>query len=424
MHSPVIDTNEIIIETEDLPPFDSRLKIVLPAACVQKITSRLVEGGMQQTNEQLVQILLRVCVDEVLARQERPSLWGPAFVGRKPSFPQEGEDFSFEIMMDRLPDFDLPAFEDLTIHRPTLQITEELVQREIHFQCLEAGDHRSTDAQISVDHRVTLDVQVFSDDSERDPISLNALVGRVTDESQPIVLNGLKFKDLNHALLGRVVGDVVESSISLPKVLQASGFSQETHRAIITIQKVEISNPLSVDEVIKMYGSPNILVLKNQIKASLERRFELDKMAFMTDDLFRQLLERIDYSPPERIVKSREFEIGQNAFKTCQANGGSEEEARSAAEKAISSAKKSVLRSVKRQAISGVLASKLELQLGEEDVQEQIRNLAALQGKRPEDYRQELIDSGKIHAISAQVLEQQITRLALGQAGIVDIDPE
>ena len=249
-------------------------------------------------------------------------------------------------------------------------------------------------------------------------------MGRVTDESQPIVLNGLKFKDLNHALLGRVVGDVVESSISLPKVIQASGFSQETHRAIITIQKVEISNPLSVDEVIKMYGSPNILVLKSQIKASLERRFELDKMAFMTDDLFRQLIERIDYSPPERIVKSREFEIGQNAFKICQANGGSEEEARSAAEKAISSAKKSVLRSVKRQAISGVLASKFELQLGEEDVQEQIRNLAALQGKRPEDYRQELIDSGKIHAISAQVLEQQITRLALGQAEIVDIDPE
>ena len=154
---------------------------------------------------------------------------------------------------------------------------------------------------------------MFSDDSERDPISLNALVGRVTDESQPIVLNGLKFKDLNHALLGRVVGDVVESSISLPKVIQASGFSQETHRAIITIHKVEISNPLSVDEVIQMYGSPNILVLKSQIKASLERRFELDKMAFMTDDLFRQLLERIDYSPPERIVKSREFEIGQNA---------------------------------------------------------------------------------------------------------------
>ena len=120
MHSPVIDTNEIIIETEDLPPFDSRLKIVLPAACVQKITSRLVEGGMQQTDEQLVQIFLKVCVDEVLARQESPSLWGPAFVGRKPNFPQVGEDFSFEIMMDRLPDFDLPSFEDLTIHRPTL----------------------------------------------------------------------------------------------------------------------------------------------------------------------------------------------------------------------------------------------------------------------------------------------------------------
>ena len=64
--------------------------------------------------------------------------------------------------------FGLAIIRRPTIHRPTLQITEEWC-REIHFQCLEAGDHR-IDAQISVDHRVTLDVQVFSDDSERDPL--------------------------------------------------------------------------------------------------------------------------------------------------------------------------------------------------------------------------------------------------------------
>ena len=103
MHSPVIDTNEIIIETEDLPPFDSRLKIVCPqrvfkkslAVWLRAVCSRLTSAST------LVQIFLKVCVDEVLARQESPSLWGPAFVGRKPNFPQEGEDFSFEIMMDR-----------------------------------------------------------------------------------------------------------------------------------------------------------------------------------------------------------------------------------------------------------------------------------------------------------------------------------
>ena len=38
-------------------------------------------------------------------------------------------------MMDRLPDFDLPSFEDLTIHRPTLLITKRLVQQNT-FQCL------------------------------------------------------------------------------------------------------------------------------------------------------------------------------------------------------------------------------------------------------------------------------------------------
>ena len=424
MQTPVIDTNEIIIEAEDLPSFDSRLQITMPSSCIKKISARLIEGGMQQTDDQLVQILLKVCVDEVFARQDRPSVWSPSFTGGKPVLPEGDGDFCFEMMIDQIPDFDVPPFSDFTIRRPQLQISEDLIQQELHLQCLESGSHEATDAPISVDYRVTIDIEIFSDDTERDPISLNGLVGRVPHAGQPIVLNGLKFNDLTQALLAHTTGDVFEAEISLPHVIQTDGFSAERHRTIITIHKIEVSNPLSVDEVIKMYGTPNIVVLKSQIQTSLQRRFELDQIAFMTEDFFRQLLEQVEYSPPERILKLRELEVAQNAFKACRTNGGSEEEAKLAAEKAVSSTKRSISQSLKRQAIAAVLSSKNEVQLSEEEVQDQIRNLAALQGKRPEDFRQELIDSGKIHAVTTQVLEHQLTRLALAEADVVDIDPQ
>ena len=66
--------------------------------------------------------------------------------------------------------------------------------------------------------------------------------------------------------------------------------------------------------------------------------------------------------------------------------------------------------------------SKYELQFSEQDIQDQIRNLAALQGKRPEDYRQELIESGQINALQAQVLEHKVTRLVSTKAKLVDFD--
>ena len=177
----------------------------------------------------------------------------------------------------------------------------------------------------------------------------------------------------------------------------------------ITVVKVESSSPLSLDEVVKHYGLPSLSVLKLQIKASLEHRFELDKMTFMTEDLFTQLVDSINYSPSERIVKMHLFEIGQKAFQSHQKDGASQEEAQKFAEKASSSVKDSVINKLKRQVIVARIASEHQLQFGEENIQEQIRNLAALQSKRPEDYRQELIESGQISLIQSQVLEHQVT---------------
>ncbi len=81
-----------------------------------------------------------------------------------------------------------------------------------------------------------------------------------------------------------------------------------------------------------------------------------------------------------------------------------------------------LINQLKRQVILADIVSKYELQFSEQDIQDQIRNLAALQGKRPEDYRQELIESGQINALQAQVLEHKVTRLVSTKAKLVDLD--
>ena len=101
-----------------------------------------------------------------------------------------------------------------------------------------------------------------------------------------------------------------------------------------------------------------------------------------------------------------------------------QEEAQKYAEKAANAVKKSVINKLKRQVIVARIASEHQLQIGEENIQEQIRNLAALQSKRPEDYRQELIDSGQISLIQSQVLEHKVTRLVAAKATMVDFDQE
>ena len=77
LQNPVINPQDIIVEVEPLPEFDVKLHVRMPAHCIEKITDRLVEGGLEQTDEQLVQILLKVSVDEALSRLERTPLLVP-----------------------------------------------------------------------------------------------------------------------------------------------------------------------------------------------------------------------------------------------------------------------------------------------------------------------------------------------------------
>ncbi len=425
MDNPVIDTKDIFVDVEPLPEFDVKVQVRMPAHCIQKITTRLIEGGLEQTDEQLVQILLKVSVDEAISRLEKPPVWGPAFANTKPpSLPLESEDFIFDFIVDQIPDLQLPPFESLEIKRPRLDISEDLIDLELHSQSLELGEHQTHTGRIETDHRVTLNLEVFSRDSTVDSVHFDNLVGRMPAGNTPLVLNGMKFPDLDTVLRGHVQGDVIDDTLVLPKVLQNESSSTNPHRVNITIVKVESSSPLSLDEVVKHYGLPSLSVLKLQIKASLEHRFELDKMTFMTEDLFTQLVDSINYSPSERIVKMHLFEIGQKAFQSHQKDGASQEEAQKFAEKASSSVKDSVINKLKRQVIVARIASEHQLQFGEENIQEQIRNLAALQSKRPEDYRQELIDSGQISLIQSQVLEHQVTRLVAAKATMVDCDQE
>ena len=116
LQNPVIDPQDIIVEVEPLPEFDVKLHVRMPAHCIEKITERLVEGGLEQTDEQLVQILLKVSVDEALSRLERTPLFAPSFVSNEPpSLPSKGQDFDFHFVVDQIPELQLPPFEDLKI---------------------------------------------------------------------------------------------------------------------------------------------------------------------------------------------------------------------------------------------------------------------------------------------------------------------
>ena len=52
---------------------------------------------------------------------------------------KDGEDFSFELEIEVIPDFELPETKGYKIDRPVMEVTDEHVDGEIERQCIQAG---------------------------------------------------------------------------------------------------------------------------------------------------------------------------------------------------------------------------------------------------------------------------------------------
>ena len=425
MQTPAINTDDITIDVEPLDHFDQKLTVVMPAHCIKQITDRLTEGSMEQNDQQLAQLLTNICVEESMGRQDTPPLWGPAFpTSGPPPLPPEGEDFRMEFLLDRMPEFDLPDFSSLTIRKPMREIDAESVERELASQCMEAGTHSPHDGPLEPSDRFTCSLSITSSEDGTVAASFPALTGRLPEPDGRLLLDGLAFPGLADSLRGRCKGDAIQVKLPVPRQILNGTLGDEDHTLDVVVTDVARTVPASVDDVVNLYGSPSASVLRKQIRASLEHRFEFEQASFMTEDLFHQIMEPLDYTPPNRIIHKRLQEQAKGIAKAIKDQGGTDQDVQAALEREGPTAQEKAVAMLRRRAVNSVLRNQLKIGINEQHVQARIRQLAALQNKRPEDLRKELVDADLITNISAQAVEALITEQALAKSTVVEVDAD
>ena len=425
MQTPAINTDEITIEIEQLDHFDQKLTAVMPGHCIQQITERLKEGGMEQTDEQLAQLLANICVEEAMGRQETPPIWGPALPTKgPPPLPAEGEGFKIDFLLDRMPEFNFPDFSTLTIRRPVRDIDSTMVEEELGHQCMESGTHTPQEGPLETTDRFTCSLTISNPKDGAVAASFPALSGRIPEKDGRLLLDGIFFPGLGEVLRGQSKGEAISCELPVPPQILSGSLGDTPQQIDVVIAEAERTTPAPLEDVVNQYGSPSADVLRKQIRASLENRFAFEQSSFMTEDLFAQLMEHTDYLPPRRIVQKALQDQASIIAKKIQEEGGTAKDVETALEKEGETATKKVIHMLHRRAINAAIRADLKIGVSEQSIQDRIRKLASLQNKRPEDLRKELMDADLISGISSQVAESQITEHVLSLATVRDVDPD
>lgn len=404
-----INPDDICIKELDPNPPDRIFEIAMPAHCVRSIMDRLESAGQTYEGERLFHLLVEVCTEETKGRFDIETLWG-ASPQRRPNdpMPSPEEDFTFTMSIDELPAISWPDWSGWSIERPSMEISDDMVDAEVHEQCLELGASEVTESPLEVGDDAKIKV-VYCPEGEGQSTT-DELVIRVPQVGAPAILGGLAMPGLGSQLVGKKAG--AELEVSHPEGHGAFSIEViESHRR----------TPVTVDDVLSRYGIQNESVLRMQIRHSLEARFKNAQGAHMTHVIYERLMDQVEFPVSEAFFRRLLLEEGQRHGQMLQSQGMSSDQIRSKLEADAPAVSDRLRVSARRSTMTALLRREFEVAASESDIKKEIQDMAAVQGRRPEELRKEILDAGQIDGIAARVFERKITDEIIQRAQIVDV---
>lgn len=411
--TPKFEHAAIVREVSEIGPNHRRVAFEVPAEQVKRFIMQLREVKQDIHPQETSTLLVRVCVDECLADLDRTSFFDPRLAEDVPPPVLHPEKpFIGTIDFDAFAEPDWPDFSLLTLAGNPIEVTDELVEREMLDQRLDAGRRSpSTDPLVENDEiDAALEIRLPGEDKPL--LTLESVTARIPAAGGPANLGGMLLAGLDGAT-GHVAGDSVSFPTRLPANFESPDLRGRDVEAHLSIREARRVEPASEQEVADQYGSPSADVLRMQIRYALEARLKEDNRTAAADQLLPQLSELVPTSVPDFVVRHLVDDQLRRAAARAKKGGKSDEEIRAVVEELRPKLEKSAPKQAMNRVLCRQLATHLGVRVTEEEILQEIRAEAAKLGRRPEDLRQELVDSGRISNISDRALELMLAdRLA------------
>ena len=341
----------------------------------------------------MTSLLTTICLDEGMVRFDKNSVWGPKpMPGSAPGIFSEDTPFIFSAIIDEYPLEIIDHIESIPIDRHNLKVSDDLIETELIEQQLLFGSREPHIGNLAYGDEVTCTATLRVVGKDEPEFSIDDCKIKVPKEGQPLSIGTFQCNagdQLNNAQVDDTTICFEHNNKQLELVLENMSAERIT--------------PCQIEEVLKEYGTPNETILKTQIKLSLQHNFDRQNDAVMRRQLFSYLIETIDVPVSSRIIEEHLVELCKK-----EQEGNENELSEEDRSKLLKKAKETT----KRRVITACFRDKFNININEEDIQQQICDIAESRRVRPEEIREEFVSGNKMDVLATLVTEKKIfTRL-------------
>jgi trigger factor len=328
----------------------------------------------------------------------------------------DGDPLVFTAEVDVRPELEVPDYAGLEVTVDPAEIGENRVDDQLdmmrdRFAVLKPAERPVAPGDyVSIDLSATVDGEAVEDATAT---GMSYEVG-----------SGNLVEGLDEALEGAADGD----SRTFTTELVAGEYAGRSAEVTVTVRGVKEKERPDLDDDFATTASEfdTLAELREDVKTRLERVGRLQQGAQARDRALDALLERTEVPLPESVVDSEvdarmhslehQLESMQMSREDyLKAEGKSEEEF-------ASEVREGAQKAVKAQFVLDAVAAKEELSVTEQELTEQILRSAQRAGVSPDRYAQQVVQSGQLGAVMADVLRGKALQAVVRQAAVTDTE--
>ncbi|MGD9545267.1 MAG: trigger factor [Methylocystis sp.] len=206
-------------------------------------------------------------------------------------------DFSYVVTFETLPNFEIGAFDDISLERPVAEVAEDDIEKALQSLAERAQEFeaRADGAKAEKGDKLTID---FTGKLDGEPFE-----GGTGGDVDLVLGAGTFIPGFEEQLEGAAAGEQRVVKVRFPEDYAAKALAGKDAEFDVTVKSVSAPKTLGLDEELaKKYGFESLEAMKTAVRGNLEADFEKASR----DKLKRALLDALDtrysFELPESLV--------------------------------------------------------------------------------------------------------------------------
>ncbi|MDI1290920.1 MAG: trigger factor [bacterium] len=336
----------------------------------------------------------------------------------------DGQPLAFEIEVEVMPEFEVPAIDGIDIKKPILEVADTVVEEEFKKVAINEGSLETRDSSEAGDYVTGHAVMTGSDGTVFYDLKSAVIQVPPADKNGKGMILGILVDDFSKQLGTLKPGGEVTIKATGPDNHEVEKIRKTALTITFKAERVDRILPATAEQLVAAFGVEDESRLKDLIRTRLQQNATIRQQSAMRAQVEKYLADKTKMELPKRLTSQQATRMLERRRLELMYRGVDPLKIEEHMAELRASTSANASHTLKMFFVLSKIAEDLNVRVSDGELNGRIAQMAFQRNIRPEQLRQELIRTNQIAGIYAQIRDHKAVDAIISKAKVTEMPAE